>query len=171
MYGRVEVQLLSFTSTPAKTEVYLHAPSSSVAPSTQWRNPPVSVVWKSGWGLESFGAWWNRRKYMLCGRLVGPQNHSGLSGIEGNTCLVECWLGPRTFRGLVESKEIPVGRSLSNSNFTISSELPGLCFLKRLAPAGMKPSRVLVQARQRCVAWQYVTAFNQPEMSPAGLCY
>lgn len=125
------------------------APSSSVAPTTWWRNPPVPVVWKAGCGLQSFG----------------------LGGIEGNTCCVEGWLGTRTVRGMVESKDIPVGCSMSNSNFRISSELSGLCFLKRLAPAGVKPTCVLVRAHQRCGTWQHVTAFNQPEMSPAGLCY
>jgi len=68
----------------------------------------IPVVWKAVWGPEPFGAWWNRRKYMSYGRLVGPQKRSGLGGIEGNTCCVEGCLGPRTVRGLVESKEIHV---------------------------------------------------------------
>ena len=55
-----------------------------------------------------------------------PVPFGGLGGIEENTCLVEGWLGPRNDRGLVESKEIPVVCSMSNSNFTIFSGLSGL---------------------------------------------
>lgn len=132
---------------------------------------PLGTCCLEGWLWPRVGACWDWRKYLLCGRLFGPQNRSGFGGIEGSTCCVEGWFGPRTVRRLVESKEIPLGCSMSNSNFTISSELSGLCFLKSLVPAGVKPSCVLVQARQRCVAWQHVTAFNHPEMSPAGLWY